>query len=182
MDFRGIVHDVSERVSKAVDEVLALDIAPADKEAQIALIFKQIGQEFGHQLFEQVSQVFDSTAFQSTVDTNVDAQIERLAQKLVRDSAFGISNEVLTKEYFDTVLGRAENTAFRNAKSLEKHPTLTRTMTGRETCDWCRARAGTFTDPDAELFKRHDNCDCIFKVSGFNTRNGKLKNYSKKEG
>ena len=36
-----------------------------------------------------------------------------------------------------------------------------------------------FTYPDSELFARHDNCDCLFIVRGYNSRNGILTNYRK---
>lgn len=180
MDFRGVVTDTAEGVYQEISSILAYDISPADKEAQITRVLLSVGSEFGPQLFAQVSELFDATAITGGIDINVEAQVERLAQKIVRDYAFEKTDSALVTEYFDVLLGRAENTAFRNARSLQKHPTLTRIPTGNETCAWCDARTGTFTDPDSELFRRHDNCDCIFKVSGYNSRNGVLKNYAKK--
>ena len=180
MDFRGVVEEVSQSVSNSIAAVLSKDISPADKRGLISLIFQGTADSFTEKMYNDVSRVFDSTAIKSVIDTNYGQQIERLAEKIVRDNAFALKYDAIVKEYYDTLLGRIEHTAFKNAKSLDKHPTLTRMMTGFETCEWCQARAGTHTDPDGELFARHDNCDCIFKVSGYNTRNGVLKNYKKK--
>lgn len=178
MDFRGIVEDVAELTSNLIQEILNMDVSPDVKILQISRVFGGIAPDFAKKLYDDTSRVFDSAAIRSTIDVNADDQIERLAQKIVRDNAFGLDDKAITKEYYDTVLGRVQDTAFRNAVSLQKHPTLTRIMVG-ETCAWCAARTGTFTNPDSELFKRHDNCDCKFIVSGYATRNGILKNYKK---
>lgn len=179
MDFRGIVEDTAEQVQTLVEEILAMNISPDAKIEQLSAVFANIGAEFARKTFDDVSYVFDSAAIHSVIEIDIDNQIRGLAIKIVRDSAFEIDDDAIVKEYFDVLLGRSQYQAFLNARSLEKVPTLTRTMTGRETCDWCRARAGTFTYPDPELFQRHDNCDCIFRVSGYNSRNGVLKNYKK---
>lgn len=69
---------------------------------------------------------------------------------------------------------------FQNVLSLDKHPTLTRVIVG-ETCTWCIDRAGTHIHPSGEDFARYRNCDCLFVVSGYNSRNGILKNYVKRD-
>ena len=179
MDFREIVEETARAVSEHIAVILKKDISPADKKGLIEALFQGTGRAFADKLYADVSEVFDSAAIKSIIDINYEQQIERLADKIVRDNAFALKDDAITKEYFDTLLARSEHTAFKNAKSLDKHPTLTRMMTGMETCNWCLARAGTHIDPDYELFARHDNCDCIFRVSGYNTRNGVLKNYRK---
>lgn len=50
-----------------------------------------------------------------------------------------------------------------------------------ETCQWCWDHAGTFVYPSGEDFVRHRDCDCLFVVSGYNSRNGILKNYVKRD-
>lgn len=179
MDFRAVVDDIAKQSQDEINSILKMAISPEEKIIQVARLIKGVGQEFAPKLFADVSELFDSTAISSKIDINKNNQIETLSRKIVRDSAFELDDSPITKEYFDVLLGRAENAAFTNARSLNKVPTLTRIMTGRETCEWCRARTGTFTNPDIELFLRHDNCDCIFRVSGYNSRNGVLKNYRK---
>jgi len=181
MDFRGIVEDTTNGVYNIIQDVLKMDIDPQIKVEEISSILGQVGERFGQKMFNDVSLLFDSTAISSTIPYNDNNQIYTLAQKIVRDSAFNLNDEYIVKEYYDVILGRAQYEAFENAVSLEKHPTLTRKMRG-ETCEWCVLRAGTFVDPDPELFARHHDCDCLFIVSGYNSRNGVLKNYNKREG
>ena len=178
MDFRGIVKDTTTAVQNLINYILALDISPEAKKNRIAGVYSSVGREFAKKTFEDASFLFDSTAIKSRVDINEEDQVERLATKVVRDSAFNLNDERITKEYYDTILGRSEHSAFQNAISLEKHPTLRRTIVG-ETCEWCEERAGVHTNPDASLFARHDNCDCLFMVSGYNSRNGRVNNYTK---
>lgn len=180
MDFRAIVDEVSTLVSGEISKILKKNISPADKKALMTALFQGTGRAFADKLFADVSELFDSTAIKNVIDINYEDQIERLATKIVRDNAFQINDKRIVKEYYDVLLARSEEVAFRNARSLGKHPTLTRMMTGFETCDWCKARTGTFIEPDGELFRRHDDCDCIFIVRGYNSRNGILKNYKKK--
>ena len=180
MDFSGVVEDTTNGVFNIIQDVLRMNIAPDVKIQQIQAVLTQVGERFGQKMFEDVSRLFDSSAIKSTIAYSENDQVYTLAQKIVRDSAFELDDKPIVKEYHDVLLGRAQYDAFENARSLDKHPTLTRRLRG-ETCEWCRVRTGTFTDPDPELFARHDNCDCLFIVSGYNSRNGVLKNYKKKE-
>lgn len=179
MDFSGIVEDTTSGVQNIINEILSLNIDPEIKTVQIQSVLMQVGERFGQKMFDDVSRLFDSTAIDSFIPYNENNRVYDLAQKIVRDHAFDLNDRPIVKEYYDILLGSAQESAFRNARSLEKHPTLTRRLRG-ETCAWCRARVGTFTDPDSELFRRHDNCDCLFIVSGYNSRNGVLKNYRKR--
>ena len=43
----------------------------------------------------------------------------------------------------------------------------------------CQKKAGVYVDPTSDDFKRHHKCDCVFEVSGYNSRNGVLKNFKK---
>lgn len=179
MDFRGIVEDTASGVQDLINYVLKLDVSPEDKEALLVQAFETVGRAFADKTFNDISYLLDSEAIGGEIAIDEDAQIARLAQKIVRDNAFELNDERITKEYFDVLLARSEEIAFRNAQSLDKHPTLERRATGRETCAWCEERVGVFPYPDSEMFKRHDDCDCIFIVSGYKSRNGTLKNYRK---
>lgn len=74
------------------------------------------------------------------------------------------------------MLSKAQSEAFRNALSLDRHLTLMRTVLGT-CCKWCRSKAGTYINPEGEDFARHANCNCLFTVSGYKSRNGILNNY-----
>ena len=130
-------------------------------------------------MFSDNSELFASMAIQTNGFQNPDGQVERLSAKLVQNDALGRkTNPTIVRGFFDSVLADAQHEAFTNARSLDRVPTLTRRLVG-ETCGWCADRVGTFTYPDGELFARHDNCDCLFIVKGYNSRNGILTNYRK---
>ena len=178
MNFSATATDLSKQMNKVVDYILGLDISPAEKRARLIKAFGIVGNEFFGKMFADNSILFDSEAISTLGFQNPDGQIERLSAKLVQNHNLTRPNCAMVKEFFDSVLGYAQNEAFNNGRSLRKVPTLTRSLVG-ETCEWCRARTGTFTYPDSELFSRHDNCDCLFIVKGYNSRNGILTNYRK---
>lgn len=178
MNFSGTAADIAEQMIKVVNFILSLDIDPVEKRARLIRAFTIVGNEFFDKMFTDNSILFDSTAIQSLGFTNPEGQIERLSTRLVRNYNLGRKNDATVKGFFDSVLADAQKEAFDNGISLGKVPTLTRRLVG-ETCGWCIDRVGTFTYPDGELFARHDNCDCLFIVSGFNSRNGILTNYRK---
>lgn len=179
MDFSGIAADISARVADAINYILSLNISPADKTRRIAVVVESVGSYYHDHLYRDISRVFDSGAIASRGLDDANAQAQRLANKIVRNYALSRNTNDLVVEYYDSVLGRAQSEAFQNARSLQKHPTLTRTIRG-ETCSWCDRKAGTHTNPTGEDFARHRGCDCLLEVSGFNSRNGVLKNYKKK--
>ena len=178
MEFSKVATDISKQMIEVVLYILALDISPDEKRARLTRAFRIVGNEFFDKMFADNSLLFDSGAIGSLGFSNPEDQIERLSAKLVQDYNLTRPIDATVKGFYDSVLADAQHQAFRNAISLEKHPTLTRRIVG-ETCDWCVARAGTFVDPDGEMFCRHDNCDCLFIVRGYNSRNGILTNYRK---
>lgn len=178
MNFSPTAKDLSKQMVKVVNYILGLDITPAEKRARLSKAFRIVGFEFFDKMFIDNSMLFDSTALKSLGFQNPDDQIERLSAKLVQNHNLDREYTPIVQGFFDSVLADAQYEAFNNGISLEKVPTLTRSLVG-ETCGWCTARTGTFTYPDGELFARHDNCDCLFIVKGYNSRNGILTNYRK---
>lgn len=179
MNFSATAKDLSKQAMQMVNYVLSLNITVAEKRKRLSTAFRLLGNEYYNKMFADNSQLFDSAAIKSLGFQNPDDQVERLSAKLVQNDSLGRkTNPIIVRGFFDSVLGDAQYEAFNNARSLEKVPTLTRQLVG-ETCGWCAARTGTFTYPDSELFARHDNCDCLFIVSGYNSRNGILTNYRK---
>lgn len=179
MDFHPVATDTADNILPAIKYILDLDISPADKMNRIKTVINLIGSDFYVQMFDASSEVFDSTALGSTDFNEFADQIDNLARKVVRQDALGRVVDQIVREFYDSVLGSAQEQAFRNAISLDKHPTLTRSLVG-ETCGWCRDLVGTHIYPDAKYFSRHDNCDCLIVVSGYNSRNGVVNNYTKK--
>lgn len=178
MNFSNVASDMGKQMVQVVNYILGLNISPEDKVRRLRKAFKIVGDEFYLKMFRDNSELFDSTAFKTLGFDDPEDQIERLASKLVQNDNLGRKKNAIVKEFFDSVLGDAQSQAFNNARSLGKVPTLTRRLVG-ETCGWCHDRAGTFVEPSGELFARHDNCDCLFIVKGYNSRNGVLTNYRK---
>lgn len=179
MDLSNVATDTAESMDVLVKYILSLDISPDTKKNAIAKAFRTVGSRFYVQLFNASSEIFDSTAITTLINLDYD-QIDRLSAKLLQNYVLGREVDYLVKDYYDSELGRAQHEAFQNALSLNKHPTLERIVVS-ETCDWCWDHAGVFTYPSGEDFARHRDCNCMFIVSGYNTRNGVLKNYVKEK-
>lgn len=180
MNFSEIAKDLGRQALATVEYILSLNVGDAMKRDMLTRVFRETGYPFYDKMFNDSSRLFDSEAIGTEGFQNPDGQIERLSSKVVQNYNLGrVSNPATLRGFYDSLLADAEDEAFRNARSLDRHPTLTRRLRG-ETCDWCRARAGTFIDPSGDLFARHDNCDCLFITRGFNSRNGVLENYTKK--
>lgn len=179
MDFSGIAQDMGEETAESIDYILNLDASPQQKRSLLEKLLLAIGAAFFLKMFKDSSEVFDSTAIETLGYPELEDQTSRLATKMLRNYALTREIAPLTQDLFESLLGAAESEAFENGKSLGKVPTLTRSLSGRENCRWCADRAGTYTNPVGEDFARHRACDCILRVSGYNSRNGVLKNYNK---
>lgn len=182
MDFSEITLDVAGDIDKAIAAILREGISPDKKIELVADVLKQTGRELHSKLYSLSSEVFGSAAMLSGgYGAEMADQAERLAVKIVRNSALNRQTAaMLLKEYCDVVLAAAQHEAFTNAKSMQKHPTLTRRANvGKPDCAWCQKKAGVYVDPTSDDFKRHHKCDCVFEVSGYNSRNGVLKNFKK---
>lgn len=177
INFSPVATDTAESMDRVIKYILNLKIAPEEKTRRIAKAFNLVGSDFYIQMFEANSQLYDSTAIGTDYGGMTD-QIDRLSRKIVQNDNLSRPVDRLVKDFYDSALGQAQHEAFRNAVSLGKHPTLTRTMVG-ETCEWCKKRAGTFINPDSEMFMRHADCDCLFVTRGYNSRNGIVTNYVK---
>lgn len=178
MDFHPVATDTADNILPAIKYILDLDISPLDKTERIKKVINLIGSDFYVQMFDANSEVFDSAALGTADYNEMTGHVDTLATKIVRQHSLGRVVDQIVSEFYDTALGRAQEEAFSNALSLGKHPTVTRSLVG-ETCDWCRNLVGTHIYPEGKYFARHDNCDCLIVVSGYNSRNGVVSNYTK---
>lgn len=181
VDFSGVSGDMEERTAAAVRQILAMDASPEYKKKRLLELLRRTGNAYHDQLFKASSEVFDSTAIQAARH-DAKEQAERLATKLLRNNALNRETiDRLMGSYYNSLQGSAQEEAFRNAQSMQKHPTLTRSVNGVGDCKWCVSKSGTYTNPKGDDFRRHAKCDCKFEVSGYRSRNGELRNYSKKK-
>lgn len=177
MDFHGVTVSVSEQTTKIVQRILAMNISPTEKRKQIIKALQAIGVKYHQNIFNATSLVYGSTI--STTGVALQTQTAQLAVILVRNHALGRNITEYTQTYYDNLTSKAQSESFENAISMQRSPTLTRIIVG-ETCDWCVNLAGVHKEPTPDLFARHSSCDCLRIPSGYNTRNGLLKNYVKK--
>ena len=178
INFSPVATDTAKKMQDVVRYILGLNISPEEKIIQLNNTFNLVGSDFYMQMFDASSELFDSAAIGTDYGQMTD-QIERLSRKIVQNDNLGREVNVLIKDFYDSALGKAQDEAFRNAISLDKHPTLTRTPVGK-TCDWCMGLAGVHKNPTSDMFRRHADCNCLFVTNGFNGRNGILTNYNKK--
>lgn len=183
MDFSVASGDTSTNVIAAVDRILLTKFSPAEKQRRISQLLRSVGIHFYNTMFGVVSYALGSEAMSPENMGSNNSQEERLANKIVRNTALGrTSSAALIGEYYDMLLGQSQYDAFTNARSMQRHPILTRTIVS-ETCKWCRdmADASPYVNPTGENFRRHHKCDCNLQVSGFRTRNGEVKNFKKEK-
>lgn len=178
MDFHPVAVDTAQQMLAVVKYILGLNISKAEKKARLEKAFNLVGADFYLQMFDASSEVFASEVIASMGYDEMLDRVGRLSTKILRNYALGRDVRALVESFYDSELGKAEAEAFQNAVSLGRHPTLTRSMVG-ETCGWCAEKAGVHVYPDGELFARHENCDCLLVVSGYNSRNGVVTNYKK---
>lgn len=187
MDFSAVADDTAVYTTVEVEYILSLNISPQNKRLELTKIFSKHGRFFFKKLFDANSKVFDSTTIGTNGFQNPNDQVETLAAKLVQNYYLNREIAVIVKAFYDSVLAQAGEEAFKNAISLDKHPTIQRFLSytsKKGPCDFCRtlANKGAVIYPDRMDFARHDDCHCTIKTSGFNSRNGKLKNYIKVDG
>jgi hypothetical protein len=102
--------------------------------------------------------------------------LAKVASASVSAGTLGLA--LLVRNYLDTMASKAQQDATHNAQQSGKRTRVVRKMNG-ETCGWCESLAGTYENPDSEVFKRHRGCDCSIITEGYRSRNGLLNNYSK---
>lgn len=178
IDLSKVAFDTAKNVHPAIKYILGLKISQDDKIKKINETIRLIGMDFYTQMFDASSEIFDSAAIGMTDYNQMTDQIERLSRKIVRNDNLGRQTYGLVDSFYHSALGKVQESAFRNAISLDRHPILTRTVVGK-CCEWCGEMAGVHKNPTPDLFARHENCDCLFMTSGFKTRNGVLHNYKK---
>lgn len=176
MDYSKLTKTIQLKVLAALRLINNPEIDPEIRQLNQEILFREVGQAV-------YAKVYDMNAFDFEIEyTNgpgIDDRyygLAKVAAASVSAGALGLDDYV--RNYIDTMAAKAQNDAVINARQSGKFPTVTRRMNG-ETCDWCESLAGTYTNPDSEVFKRHRGCDCSITTEGYRSRNGLLNNYVK---
>ena len=177
MDYSQLNQSIIPQVMEAVALINNPEIDPEVRQLNQEILFKEVGAA-------AYAKIYDMNAFdmgiQHTTGPGIDDRYYGLAKVASGSvSTGGQPLPDLIVNYLDSMAAKAQHDAMKTAKQSGQHPTVTRTPTGRETCAWCDSKAGTFTNPSAEIFHRHRGCDCVIVTSGYKSRNGTLANYSK---
>lgn len=176
MDYAAFNDTIIKKVLAALAIINNPEIAPDVRQLNQEILFREVGQAV-------YTKIYDMNAFdyeiQHTSGPGIDDRYYGLAKKAsaaVSAGALGLPD--LVRNYLDTMASKAQHDATRNARQSGKRTKVIRKMNG-ETCGWCESLAGTYENPDSEVFKRHRGCDCSIYTEGYRTRNGLLNNYSK---
>lgn len=176
VDYGIFTGTILDKVLAAVALINNPEIAPEVRQLQQEMLFRQVGQTV-------YAKIYDMNAFDMEIPhtrgRGIDDRYYGLAKvtsNSVSAGAVGVNEYV--KNYIDSVIAMAQRDATKNAYQSGKRPTVTREIV-KETCAWCRERAGVHVDPGPEIFARHGGCDCRIITEGYNSRNGLLKNYVK---
>lgn len=176
MDYASLNDSIVDKVMAALALINNPEVDPKIRQLNQEILFREVGAAV-------YAKVYDMNAFDYEIEhtrgPGIDDRHFGMAKKAAAAVSAGtLGLNLLVRNYLDSMASKAQQDATKNARQSGKHPTVTRRMHG-ETCDWCESLAGTYTNPDSEVFKRHRGCDCSIITEGYRSRNGLLQNYAK---
>ncbi len=176
MDYSKLNDTIIGKVLRALALINNPEIDPEVRQLNQEILFRQVGESV-------YTKIYDMNAFDYEIPHTVGPGIDdryygmaKVASASVAVGALGLDQTVRT--YLDGITAKAQHDATMNASQSGKRTRVIRTTFGK-TCEWCKSRAGTFTNPDSEIFRRHRKCDCRIVTEGYKSRNGLLQNYVK---
>lgn len=176
MDYSQFNETIQKKVMAALAIINNPEVAPEVRQLNQEILFREVGAAV-------YAKVYNMNAFDYEIEHTTGPGIDdrhyglaKVASASVSAGALGLG--LLVRNYLDTMASKAQADATHNARQSGKRTKVTRKMNG-ETCSWCESLAGTYENPDSEVFKRHRGCDCQIITEGYRTRNGQLNNYSK---
>lgn len=176
MDYSKLNDTIARKVMTALKLINNPEIDPEVRQLNQEILFREVGAAV-------YAKVYDMNAFDFEIDhtrgPGVDDRyygLAKVAAASVSAGALGLDEYV--RNFLDNTASKAQQDAMRNARESGKHPTVTRIENG-DACKWCRSKAGTYTNPSADIFKRHGGCSGQIITKGYRSRNGLLDNYVK---
>lgn len=176
MDYSKLNDTIVKKVLAALALINNPEIDPEIRQLNQEILFREVGAAVYAKVYEMNAFDFE---IEHTKGVGMDDRhfgLAKVASASVATGALGL--DLLVRNYLNTAASKAQHDAVHNAKQSGKRTKVTRRMHG-ETCDWCESLAGTYENPDSEVFKRHRGCDCTIETEGYRTRNGLLNNYAK---
>lgn len=176
MDYSKLNDTIEKKVLAALAIINNPEIDPEVRQLNQEILFREVGSAVYAKVYEMNAYDYE---IQHTKGAGIDDRYYGLAKVAAASVATGaIALPLLVRNYLNTAASKAQYDATVNARQSGKRTQVTRRMNG-ETCDWCESLAGTYENPDSEVFKRHRGCDCSIETKGYKSRNGLLDNYVK---
>lgn len=176
MDYAKFNDTIIKKVIDVLNLINNPEIDPEVRQLNQEILFREVGSAVYAKIYDMNAYDFE---IEYTKGSGIDDRYYGLAKVVaasISTGPLGINDYV--RNYLDTMASKAQQDAVTNARQSGKFPTVIRKLNG-ETCKWCESLAGTYTNPDSEVFKRHAKCDCSITTEGFKSRNGLLGNYVK---
>lgn len=174
MDYSKLTKTITPKVLAALALINNPEIDPAVRQLNQEILFREVGAAV-------YAKVYDMNAFDFEIEHTVGPGIDdryyglaKVASASVSTGKLGLQEYVTNFLYYSA--SAAQQDATRNARESGKRTKVTRKMNG-ETCKWCESLAGSYENPDSEVFRRHGGCDCTIITEGYRKRNGLLNNY-----
>lgn len=176
MDYASFSRRLTPKVLAIVALINNPEIMPDVRQRNFEILFATVGADV-------YNQIYDMNAFDFEIDYTRGRGIDRRHFGLAKLTSDSVSTgsvlvQAQVANYLEQMASKAQDDAFATAKDSGKFPTVERSIVN-ETCKWCENLAGTYTDPEPEVFARHRSCDCKIVTSGYKSRNGLLDNYVK---
>lgn len=174
MDYAKFNRTIQAKVMAAVKIINNPEVDPEIRQLNQEILFREVGSAV-------YNQVYDMNAFDFEIEYTKGSGIDDRYYGLAKVAAAAVSTGALgldeyVKNFLDHAASKAQRDAMVNAKQSGKYPRVIRTTNGK-TCKWCQSLAGEYTNPSADVFKRHGGCDCNIRTEGYRSRNGLLNNY-----
>lgn len=174
MDYSNFTNTIFNQVMTAVALINNPEIDPEIRQRNQEILFREVGQS----VYEKI---YDMNAYDMEIahtrGAGIDDRYYGLAKVAAAAPVAGVLGlDEYVRNYIDNMIGKAQKDAMHNARQSGKRPTVVR-IERADACAWCKSKAGTFEDPDPEVFARHGGCSGQIRTSGYRSRNGLLDNY-----
>lgn len=176
MNYGELNNTILPKIERLTGLINNIEVDPTVRRRYMEQLYRTVGNKV-------YTKIYDMNAWDMLIDHTTGLGIDNRYYGLAKMTAGApVTNPELGSligEYLDSVSGKAQYDAMQTAKDSGKVPTADRRTTGSKPCKWCRGLVGIYKYPDREVFARHRDCSCSIITSGYNSRNGLLKNYKK---
>lgn len=176
MDYGSLNDTIEKKVLAALALINNPEIDPEIRQLNQEILFREVGSAVYDKVYEMNAYDFE---VEHTRGPGIDDRhygLAKVSSAAVATGTLGLA--LLVRNYLNTMSAKAQLDASVNARQSGKRTRVIRKMNS-ETCGWCESLAGTYENPDSEVFKRHRGCDCSIITEGYRSRNGLLDNYVK---